>query len=460
MSSSTADPSIDAPPGLLDHVAASEPWFRTNLRTLVEHKTITPGATTDTEIRAGADAACRIFREAGAEAELVECSGTPSVLGRFAHPSPRARIVIYNHLDVQPADSAGWSQADPFSFEVHPHSEREFLYRGRGSTDDKGPGLCGLRAAAWAKAQNLPIDITILWETEEEIGSPNFAEIVDRKRDVLGSCDAVIVSDTIWPSDAQPAISTGLRGSLHAILRLKTGGKEVHSGLTGGVARNPVKELCALATTIDRAGFWRQGVVPPDADEVESFVRAGFDPDYFRRAHDLAKLETDVPLEMMLRLWTRPTFEVHGLVGGYAGAGVKTSVPPEAELKISFRLVPDQQPLEIGNRLRELVSAVAPDVEMEIAGHLEPYRGSTRGPIHQAIADAMTAATGRAPVSIREGGSIGAVPILADKLGVPIHFLPLSLPDHGYHAPNEYFDWRQARVGIEAFGRVFSALSQ
>jgi acetylornithine deacetylase/succinyl-diaminopimelate desuccinylase-like protein len=456
---SPADPSIDAPPGLLDHVAASEPWFRSNLRTLVEHKTITPGATTDTEIRAGAEAACAIFREAGADAHLVECSGTPSVLARFAHPAPRARIVIYNHLDVQPADAANWSQADPFAFEVQEHPEREFLYRGRGSTDDKGPGLCGLRAAAWAKQQNLPIDITLLWETEEEIGSPNFAEIVGREREVLGASDAVIVSDTIWPSDVVPAISTGLRGSLHAIFRLETGGKEVHSGLTGGVARNPVQELCALATAIDHAGFWRQRVAPPGSDEVESFVRAGFDPDYFRRAHDLQKLETDVPLEMMLRLWTRPTFEVHGLVGGYTGSGVKTSVPPAAELKVSFRLVPDQRPLEIGDALASFVRAVAPDVQMEITGHLDPYRGNSEGPIHQAICDALTAATGRAPVSIREGGSIGAVPIMAHELGVPIHFLPLSLPDHGYHAPNEYFDWRQARVGIEAFARVFATLA-
>jgi acetylornithine deacetylase/succinyl-diaminopimelate desuccinylase-like protein len=449
----------DAPPGLLDHAAACEPWFRTNLQTLVEHRTISPGATTDTEIRAGAETAASIFREAGAETRLVECSGTPSVLGRFGHPSPKARIVIYNHLDVQPADPAGWSQADPFAFEVEPHPQRGFLYRGRGATDDKGPGLCALRAAAWARQQDLPIDITILWETEEEIGSPNFAEIVAGSRDVLGKCDAVIVSDTIWPSDAQPAISTGLRGSLHAILRLRTGDKEVHSGLTGGVARNPVKELCALAAAIDRAGFWLQGVVPPSVAEVESFVGAGFDPEYFKRAHDLRALETEVPLEMMLRLWTRPTFEVHGLVGGYTGAGVKTSVPPEAELKISFRLVPDQKPHEIGEALTRFVRAMAPDVDVEIGGALVPYRGTTEGPIHQAIADAMAAATGRTPVSVREGGSIGAVPILARELGVPIHFLPLSLPEHGYHAPNEYFDWRQARVGIEAFGRVFATLA-
>ena len=449
----------EGPAGLLEFVAGSEPWFRSNLRTLVEHKTVSPGATSDTDIRAGAEVAATLFREAGGHAELVECSGTPSVLARFSHPSPKARVAIYNHLDVQPADASTWTQADPFAFEVHEHPERDFLYRGRGSTDDKGPGLCGLRAAQWAAQQKLPIEIFLLWETEEEIGSPNFHEIVERKRDVLGSCDCVIVSDTIWPSDAQPAISTGLRGSLQAIFRLRTGNKDTHSGLTGGVARNPIKELCALAVAIERAGFWKEGVVQPSTAEVESFVGAGFDPAYFRRAHDLTKLQTEIPLEMMLRLWTRPTFEVHGLVGGYTGPGVKTAVPPAAELKVSFRLVPEQKPHEVAEQLGHFVRAAAPDVEIEITGYLDPYRGTTTGPVHEAIAEALTAATGRAPVSIREGGSIGAVPILADRLGVPIHFLPLSLPDHGYHAPNEYFDWRQARVGIEAFGRVFSTLA-
>ncbi|MCX4241936.1 M20/M25/M40 family metallo-hydrolase [Paraliomyxa miuraensis] len=444
--------------GLNAKVDQAEPWFRAHLRTLVEHKTVSPGKTGDDDIRAGAEAARRLMQEAGGEAELVECSGTPSVLARFTHPQPRARIVVYNHLDVQPADPRRWAQADPFTMEVRAHPDREWLYCGRGSTDDKGPGLCAVWAASWALQQQLPIDVTVLWETEEEIGSPNFAEVVHARREQL-DCDAVIVSDTIWPSDAQPAISAGLRGSLQAILRLRTAGKPAHSGLVGGAARNPVRELAALATAIDGARFWHDGVVPPSADELQGFLRSGFDLEYFKSAHDLHGLETDVPLEIMLRIWARPTFEVHGLTGGHMGPGVKTIVPDEAELKISFRLVPNQDPQALGARLEQFVHALRPDVEVDVSGFLQPYRGPTEGRVHEAIAAALTQATGRAPVTVREGGSIGAVPILADLLGSPVHFLPLSLPEHGYHAPNERFDWKQAKVGMTAFAEVFRRLS-
>ncbi len=444
--------------GLDAKVDGAEPWFRDQLRTLVEHRTVSPGKTDDAPIIAGAHAAREIMAAVGGDASVVECSGTPSVLARFPHPDPVARIVVYNHLDVQPADTSRWDQADPFVMEVESHPTRDWIYKARGSTDDKGPGLCAVRAASWAHERGLPVDISILWETEEEIGSPNFAEIVQAKREQL-ACDAVIVSDTIWPSDAQPAISTGLRGSLQAMLRLRTAGKNAHSGLVGGAARNPVRELAALATAIDGARFWHEGVEPPSPAELDGFLRSGFDLDYFKSAHDLHKLETDVPLEIMLQIWARPTFEVHGITGGHMGPGLKTIVPDEAELKISFRLVPNQDPTALGRSLTAFVHALNPDVEVDVSGFLEPYSGPKDGPVHDAIVAGMTAATGRVPVNVREGGSIGAVPVLAELLGVPVHFLPLSLPEHGYHAPNERFDWAQAKVGMIAFARVFEHLA-
>jgi acetylornithine deacetylase/succinyl-diaminopimelate desuccinylase-like protein len=227
----------------------------------------------------------------------------------------------------------------------------------------------------------------------------------------------------------------------------------------GGAARNPIRDLAAIATAIHGARFWQEGVAPPKPSDVEGLMRSGFDIDYFKAAHDLHLLETDVPLEVMLRIWTRPTFEVHGLVGGHMGPGVKTIVPGEAELKVSFRLVPDQDARTLGRRLVEFVHLLDPAVEVELSGFLDPYSGPTTGPVHDAIAAALTAVTGRAPVNVREGGSIGAVPMLAGILGVPIHFLPLSLPEHGYHAPNERFDWKQAKVGITAFAKVFERLA-
>ena len=144
----------------------------------------------------------------------------------------------------------------------------------------------------------------------------------------------------------------------------------------------------------------------------------------------------------------------------YAILSDKSAIPPEAELKMNFRLVPNQDPRKLEQRLRSFVADHNRDVEVRVLGYFDPYSAPTEGRFHDAIATAMEGAFGKRPVTIREGGSIGAVPTMANKLGVPVHFLPLSLPDHGYHAPNEYFDWRQGRGGIEAYVRVFSALAR
>ena len=397
-------------------VAESEPWFRDALRQLVEQPTISPGMTDPSAILAGLEVAKQLVEQSGGEAELAPCSGTPSLIGRFTHPSPKARIVIYNHFDVQPATAANWEQDDPFRFEVREDAKREFLYLGRGTTDDKGPALCALRAAQWIRRHELPIEVVLLWETEEEIGSPNFHEVLEARKQVLAG-DAVIVSDTIWPSAESPAISTGLRGGLLASLRLRTASKESHSGLTGGVARNPLRELAALATAIGHAEFWKLNARPAPHEEVESYLRTGFDPDYFRESHGLERLESEVPLEMMLRLWARPTFEVHGLVGGYTGKGIKSTVPGEGELKVSFRLVPDQDPKELLFALAEFATAYNPAVQVEGLGSFEPYRGPITGPIHDAIDHGMTQGM-NITINI-SGESNDASRFLLEQLGMP-----------------------------------------
>src|SRR5690606_454139 len=221
------------------------------------------------------------------------------------------------------------------------------------------------------------------------------------------------------------------------------------------VARNPLRELSALATAIGTAEFWKDGALAPSAEEVESYLRTGFTADYFRDSHQLEKLESEVPLEMMLRLWARPTFEIHGLVGGYAGPGIKSTVPGEAGLKISVRLVPEQAPARLFERLQPFVRSCNPDVEVTMVSSFEPYRGPIGGRVHEAIVHGMQQGFGKIPALVREGGSIGAVPKMARALGVPIHFLPLSLPEHGYHAPNERFDWKQAKGGITSYVHTF-----
>jgi acetylornithine deacetylase/succinyl-diaminopimelate desuccinylase-like protein len=192
-------------------------------------------------------------------------------------------------------------------------------------------------------------------------------------------------------------------------------------------------------------------IVPPTAQEIADFRASGFSLERFSSDHHLRSLRTSDADDAMLRLWAQPTFEVHGVVGGYAGEGIKTIVPAFAELKVSCRLVPEMTLEGTVERVREFIARIHPDVEVVPQVGLEAFRGITTGPYADAVRKSVAYGFGREPVFVREGGAIGAVVSMQRQLGVPIVFLGLSLPEHGYHAPNEFYDWGQARGGIAAF---------
>jgi acetylornithine deacetylase/succinyl-diaminopimelate desuccinylase-like protein len=284
--------------------------------------------------------------------------------------------------------------------------------------------------------------VQFLWELEEEIGSPHLEQTIRRHRRRFAT-DAVIVSDTIWVSRRQPAVPVGLRGLQGFRLTLRTGTTDQHSGTTGGAARNPVAELAELiAAMLDARtgrvkipGFSR-GVVPPSRRELADLRQSGFSVARFKRDHGFRSLRTDDALDVMQRLWCRPTLEVHGIAGGYQGPGVKTVVPPETQAILSCRLVPDMRPEAVMRLVRDFVRRRAPDVEVAPEHALAPFRGHTSGPHVDAIRAAVRFAFGREPVFVREGGSIGAVVSMERVLRAPVHFLVFSLPEHCYHAPN------------------------
>ncbi|HSB61050.1 MAG TPA: peptidase dimerization domain-containing protein, partial [Vicinamibacteria bacterium] len=304
------------------------------------------------------------------------------------------------------------------------------------------------------------------WELEEEIGSPHFAATL-RKMGPLAATDSVVVSDTVWVSRGQPSLSCGLRGLLRLTMTLETAATDQHSGTTGGVARNPVGELCQLVSEIYDArtgrvkvpGFY-DDVAPLTRAEREDFRRSGFSVKGFIKDHGFRSIRTRDPLEVMKRLWAHPTFEVHGVVGGYGGPGVKTIVPPRAELKASVRLVPDMKGEKVARLLKAFVKAKNPDVRVEAPSSAAPYKGVTTGPHADAARRAVGWAFGREPVFVRQGGTIGAVLSMEQILRAPITFIGLSLPEHGYHAPNENYDWGQAEGGIVAFARYFQEVSR
>lgn len=442
------------------YIKSSRSDFEDQLGTLVEIPTISMEPDRRPDIRHGAEVARQYLERIGAKAELVETPGTPVVFGRIETGANNPTVTIYNHMDVQPANPEEWNKA-PFTF--FKDGDR---YEGRGTTDDKGPALSAMMGARYAVESGLPLNINFIWETEEEIGSPNFEHFIKHNAARLQT-NSILVSDTIWISRKRPAIPYGLRGMIAMTMRLTTGAKDVHSGLTGGPARNPIGELAKLISEIYDAstgrvkikGFY-DAVNRATKKEVQSFLDSGFTTKKFKSAHELKSLRFDEADRVLKAFMAEPTFEVHGITGGYSGPGVKTIVPYCAEAKVSCRLVPDQQPKQIFKLVRDFVRERNPDVKVESHGVLEPYIGEFEGQFADAATEAMQYAFGQKPAFTREGGSIGAVVTMKNHMKVPIIFLGLSLPEHGYHAKNENFDWGMASGGIKMFVRYFDAISR
>ncbi|MGH7205547.1 MAG: M20/M25/M40 family metallo-hydrolase [Nitrospiraceae bacterium] len=445
---------------LESYIQQARPRFEQMLAEMVELPSVSMDPAHVQDMRRTATLAVQFLKEFGAEAQIVGTKGFPVVSGGWTTGKNHPTVTVYNHLDVQPAQEPEWRQP-PFAFR-----KNNGVYHGRGATDDKGPALTALLGAQYAVEQGVPINIRFLWELEEEIGSPHFAEAL-REKDAIQRPDSVVVSDTIWIAKGRPAMPYGLRGLLAARLSLRTGETGAHSGVTGGAARNPLAELCELVSAcVDAStgrvkipGFYEDVVLTTKA-EIKSFLASGFQVKRFMRAHGFRSLRTTDPAEVLRRIWAAPTFEVHGLVGGYQGPGVKTVVPAHGELKISMRLVPNQRPEKIFTLLRRFVAKQNPLVKVEAEGMLQPFRGLFSGPYAEAVRRAVLAGFGKEPAFIREGGSIGAVATMQRLWRVPILFLGLSLPEHGYHAPNEHFDWGQASGGMRAFAHYFSELAK
>jgi len=446
---------------LLAFARAERERFERALRQFVEIPTVSSEPDRQRDIRRCADLAAQTIREFGGEPRILETAGNPIVHGRFDSDSGGPTVTIYNHLDVQPAsrESEPWD-SDPFVF-----TKIGDRYFGRGTTDDKGPALTALWGVRAAREAGVPINVRVLWELEEEIGSPNFEAAMKENASQLAT-DSVIVSDTIWVARDSPACPAGLRGLEGFELVLETGETDQHSGVTGGAARNPIGELMKLvsemydATTgkVKIPGFYAD-VEPPTKRELNEFRNSGFTVKKFKKDHLFKSIRTEDPMEIMKRVWAMPTLEVHGLVGGYTGPGIKTIIPPRATVKISCRLVPNQDPKKIGKLVRDFVKKRNPDVKFIEESSMQPYTAPTTGPLADAVRSAMKFAFGKEPVFVREGGSIGAVISMERFLRCPVMFLGLSLPEHGYHAPNENYDWQQASGGMVAFAKYLEEVA-
>jgi acetylornithine deacetylase/succinyl-diaminopimelate desuccinylase-like protein len=436
--------------------------FEDLLRRFVETPTVSVDPAHAGDIQKGLGLVVETFKKFGGRPEIHATNkGNPVVHAVFDSGQNRPTVTVYNHMDVQPAsrETEPWD-TDPFVMVT-----KGDTYYGRGTTDDKGPALAALFGARAALDAGVPVNIRFLWEFEEEIGSPNFEAIISESATRLAT-DSVVVSDTVWVSRQRPASSAGLRGLLGFILTLETATTDNHSGEVGGAARNPIGELMKLVcelydpTTgkVKLKGFY-DDVIPPTKQELQDWANCGFTVSGFKKAHKLKLMRTTNTLAVMKRIWGQPTMEVHGLAGGYQGPGLKSIVAPRAEVKASCRLVPGQDPRKIARLLKAAVKAKNPDVKIQFESMAPAFRTVTEGPLPEAMKRAFKFAFKKDAVFVRDGGTIGAMTSIEKVLKCPILFLGLSLPEHGYHAPNENFDWQQASGGMVAFAKYFEEIA-
>jgi len=417
-----------------------------------------PSISTDSQhagdVRACAEWLVAKLAGMGMASELHETPQHPIVVARNAHEAGRRTVLIYGHYDVQPVDPVGLWASDPFAPVI-----RDGRIWARGATDNKGQMMAHVLGVEKTLREQgeLPVNLIFLFEGEEEIGSPHLAAFLLEHRDAL-RCDVVAISDTGMVAPGVPTLGYGLRGIVccEAILRGPKG--DLHSGLFGGSVANPASAIARLVASLHTPdgrvaidGFYDHvRALEPWEREMWAKIPGVSDED-FLEVTGSPGLFGEAGYSSAERTWARPTAEVNGIGGGYQGEGSKTVLPAEAFVKLSFRLVPDQSPQEIIEKVQShLVRHCPPGVELEVrVGHDgKPYATDPNSRFGLAAQRALRAAFGAEPVLIREGGSIPIVQTFRDTLGVDTILLGLALSDAAMHAPNENFPVENFEAGI------------
>ena len=429
-----------------------------------------PSISTDPAYKAdcarAADWLVEDLKSLGFEAAARPTPGHPMVVGR--HKGPGRHILFYGHYDVQPVDPLNLWHRDPFdpALEETPKGK---VIRARGASDDKGQLMTFLEACrAWKAVHgSLPGNLTIFLEGEEESGSPSLIPFLEQNREEL-SADLALICDTGLFESTQPAITTMLRGLAKVELTVKAATRDLHSGMYGGLAQNPIRVLSRILGNLhDDTGRVQVPGFYDDVDELPDAVRAQWQALAFDHAQFLGDVGLSVPageegrtpLEM---IWSRPTAEINGLWGGYTGAGFKTVLPAEAHAKVSFRLVSRQDPDKILPAFRGWIEAQLP-ADCDLVWH-EP-EGSPASvmeiadPAFEAARKALTEEWGRPAAFVGCGGSIPIAGYFKSILGMDAMLIGFGKDDDQIHSPNEKYDLSSFHHGIRSWARVLDRIA-
>ncbi|MFL5465220.1 MAG: dipeptidase [Gemmatimonadaceae bacterium] len=396
----------------------------------------------------------------GVPAKIYPTAGHPVVVGEWRKATGAPTVLIYGHYDVQPPEPLDLWTSPPFEPTV-----RDGKIFARGSVDDKGQLFLHIKAleAHLAARKKLPVNVVIIAEGEEEIGSEHLAQFVQEEKDLL-DCDAVVISDSAMFAPGLPSILSSLRGLAYFEINVQGPQGDLHSGSYGGAVVNPAMALARiLATFHDENGHI---AIPGFYDKVREWdprIRAQmrslpFDDKTLMRETGVDTLGGEKGYTTLEKLWIRPTCEVNGMLSGYTGEGAKTVLPAKAMAKVSCRLVPDQDPADIEKLMKAHVAKVAPKGVKATVQHLHggrPWRAELAGPLYDAARSALRAAFGKEPVITGEGGSIPVVGDFERILGAPVLLVGFGLPGENAHAPDEWMSEENFRLGMRAMATLW-----
>ena len=458
---------------VLDRIDADLDNSLERLFSLLRIKSISGDPAFAGDCKAAAEHLAKDIATLGFATEVRPTAGHPAIVAKSNGNSKgkaAPHVLFYGHYDVQPVDPLNLWHRPPFEPVITDHADGRKIIVARGAEDDKGQLMTFIEACrAWkAVTGALPLDVTILIEGEEEIGSKNFVQFLEANKDEFKADFALVCDTGMWDPET-PAITTSLRGLLYDEVKIKAASRDLHSGVFGGGAQNPIRVLTRILGGlhdenghITIPGFY-DGVKDLPPDILAQWKQLNLTPETFLKPIGLSIPAGETDRLLIEQVTSRPTCDINGIIGGYTGEGSKTVIAAEASAKISFRLVEGQNPERIRKAFRDLVRAGAPgDCKVEFIDHSSGPAIAldwTMKPL-AAARQALTDEWGKQAVLIGSGASIPIVADFKTTLGLDSLLVGFGLDDDNIHSPNEKYDLRSFHKGIRSWARILAALAE
>ncbi len=456
---------------VLAHADSNLPSSLERLFELVRIKSISTDPTYKADCRQAAEYLVGVLTGIGFDASVRDTPGHPMVVAHLAGAAENSpHVLFYGHYDVQPVDPINLWTHDPFEPSIQKDEAGREIITGRGTSDDKGQLLTFVEAVrAYKEARgNVPVRITILFEGEEESGSPSLKPFLEANRDELKADFALVCDTSMWDADT-PAISAGLRGLVGEEITVRAASRDLHSGYYGGAAANPIHILSEVLAglhdengAVTLPGFY-DGVEETPDDIKATWEGLGRTQDDFLSSIGLSEPSGEKGRSVLELTWARPTAEVNGITGGYTGEGFKTVIAAEASAKISFRLVGKQEPDKIRESFRAYVKSRIPadcSVEFHEHGGSPAIQLPYDSPLLNKAKEALSAEWGKPALMIGMGGSIPIVGDFQHMLGMDSLLAGFALADDRIHSPNEKYNLKSFHKGIRSWVRIMDALAK